>query len=113
MRHRAHKLLAVLAGLIIATAGLTTPASAQVNSGWDRCPADFSCYFSAVDGNGSIWTPPSCGWWDLPYRVVSVWNRGHGTIYWYVGSSYTGWSSPVGYRGSNGALAADRIDIAC
>jgi hypothetical protein len=109
-----YALTATLVGLAIAIAGVVAPAPASAATGWNRCSVDYSCYFSGVGGQGSIWMPPTCGWWYLPYRVISVWNRGHGTIYFYYpNGQWSGYSAPIGYKGSNAALAADHIYIVC
>lgn len=109
-RHR--RLAALLVGLAIGVATMVTGVgTANAATGWNRCPAGYSCYFSGVGGQGSIWAAPAPGWWGLPFRVVSVWNRGGGDIGFYIGNNFTGWTSPIGYKGSNGALAADTIYI--
>jgi hypothetical protein len=105
-------MLTTLITTVTLTVGLSAMAApAHAATGWDRCPSGYSCYFSGTDGQGSIWLAPSPGWWNLPFKVVSVWNRGGGQIGFYIGYTFTGWTVPIGYKGSNGALAANRIYI--
>ncbi|WP_442933680.1 peptidase inhibitor family I36 protein [Micromonospora sp. CPCC 206060] len=102
----------MVAGVVVGAAA-TVVSATPAQAAWSACPANYSCYFPQVSGGGTPWLAPSCGWHNLPFTVVSVWNRGNGTISWYIGSSFTGWTTPVGYQGSNGALAADRVYVAC
>jgi hypothetical protein len=97
--------------LTLSAGAVLFAAPALAVTGWDRCTNGYSCYFSGVNGTGTCWAAPSNKWHDLPYRVLSVWNRGGGRVDFYDGGHYTGWSSPIGYKGSNGALIADRIYI--
>ncbi|MER5705759.1 peptidase inhibitor family I36 protein [Micromonospora sp. NPDC002296] len=98
--------------MTLGAAGVVATA-APAQAAWASCPADYSCFYPQSGGGGTPWKPSTCGWHNLPFQVISVWNRGHGTIYWYNGSTYTGWSTPVGNQGSNGALSANRVNIAC
>jgi Peptidase inhibitor family I36 len=109
MRQR-KRLGTLLLGLVL---GLTTAAAVATpaQAAWSDCPQFFSCYWNNTNGNGTLWTAPGPGWHNLPRQCVSVWNRGAGVIDWYVGSSYTGWSSAVGFQGFNPAPGADRIFI--
>lgn len=108
MRRTSTRMKAAALGAILGAASLVATA-APAQAAWSQCPAGYSCYWSQVDGKGSFWQAPSCGPHTLPFTVVSLWNRGNGTIYF----TGTGYSAPVGYKGSNGALVARGIDIAC
>lgn len=108
MRRTKTRMTAALLGAALGAASLIATA-APAQAAWSQCPQDYSCYWSQVGGTGSFWQAPSCGRHTVPFTVVSLWNRGHGTIY-FEGSGY---SAPVGYQGSNGALAYRGINIAC
>ena len=55
----------------------------------------FSCYFDAVNGGGSSWKAPGCGFWDLSGtflqdHLFSINNRGSGvaSVYNWTGHGY-------------------------
>ncbi|CAO5161218.1 putative Peptidase inhibitor family I36 protein [Frankia sp. AiPs1] len=104
------RLLLLALSLLLGLTGTVLGAS-PAQAAYSDCPAGVSCYWSGNNGTGTRWQAPGPGWQRLPFVVLSFYNRGLGTIYWYNGDTYTGWHSPVGDRGSNGALNATRVYI--
>ncbi len=103
------KILAVLpliaAGMAISLLAPQSPASAQTSTtqpqasaATDGCPGGFSCYYDGSDGNGKIWTAPSCGFFDLGKmnpplndRISSIINLGGGAV---TALDWSGGSNP-------------------
>lgn len=76
--------MTLAAGLAAVGAPSASASASASASGFSRCPANFSCYFSDPNGGGDMWRAPygpAC--FDLGYlnpafhdRISSVYNRG-------------------------------------
>ncbi|WP_179278901.1 peptidase inhibitor family I36 protein [Actinomadura mexicana] len=99
----------------------------QRAAGWD-CDPGFSCYYTGLDGTGSRWRAPSCGWFTLEgsflqNNLYSIHNLGNGRVDVYNsigGGSYElkGWVDPrslnwAGRGNFHENIGADLINIYC
>lgn len=91
------KKLHILALPIAAAALALTAVPAQAADGYDRCPANYYCLFSGLDGTGDIVqiqsNTPDLAALNMADRAKSDWNRTGSTIHLYSEANYGGCSA--------------------
>lgn len=98
--------------------------TASAATGYDRCPAGYSCYFTDADGGGDMWKAPSASCFNLgtmnpPFndRISSVWNRGGAVVHMYNWTGTWSWVDDVqvGQKWSVGwgDSRNDVVDMVC
>ncbi|GHG74760.1 peptidase inhibitor family I36 protein [Streptomyces griseocarneus] len=84
----------VLVPVAVAAAGVLPASTAHAADGYDRCPADYYCMFSGLDGTGDIiklrGNTPDLTALGMNDRAKSDWNRTTSTIHLWSDTNYTG-----------------------